>query len=62
MKSYNRLTQEERYYISALKASHLSIRQIAKQLKHDRYTSLPFYLSWSITSFYEKYATLAYEV
>ena len=33
MKSYNRLTQEERYYISALKASHLSIRQIAKQLK-----------------------------
>ena len=33
MKSYNRLTQEERYYISALKACHLSIRQIAKQLK-----------------------------
>ena len=32
MKSYNRLTQEERYYIFALKASNISIRQIAKLL------------------------------
>ena len=33
MKSYNRLTQEERYYIFALRANDLSIRQIARQLK-----------------------------
>ena len=32
MKFYNRLTQEERYYIFALKASNISIRQIAKQI------------------------------
>ena len=32
MKSYNRLTQEERYYIFVLKANKVSIRQIAKQL------------------------------
>ena len=34
MKSYKHLTQEERYYISALKASKLSLRQIGKQLNH----------------------------
>ena len=32
MQSYNHLTQEERYYISALKANDLSTRQIAEQL------------------------------
>ena len=32
MKFYNRLTQEERYYIFALKNNPLSLRQIAKQL------------------------------
>ena len=34
MKFYECLIQEERHYISALKASKLSLRQIGKQLNH----------------------------